>query len=365
MDNSDPHIRFDELGICNHCHRIKKLFSYTLKERDLHSLNSILTKIKKNGIDSEYDCILGLSGGVDSSYLALKVKEWGLRPLVFHVDAGWNSEVAVSNIEKVVKYCNFDLQTYVVDWRAMRDLHLAYLRSGVSNQDVPQDHIFFSAQYHFAVKNQIKYILSGGNLASESVSPDVWNHSAMDALNIYDIYNKHGSGKLKNYETISFFQYYFYYPFIKRLKTFRLLDLIQYDYIKAQKELESLIGWTNYGRKHGESVFTKIFQNYILPKRFGFDKRKIHYSSLILSGQMTRTEALNKLNDPLYDEIELEKDIEYFCKKLQISKDDFIHFINLPLSDYSKYANWDSRLRVLKAIQKFFQCVLGRNISFY
>ena len=182
-------------------------------------LKDILEKIKNEGRGKKYDCIIGLSGGIDSSYLALKVKDFGLNPLVVHIDAGWNSELAVSNIEKIIKYCNYDLHTHVVDWKDMRNLHLSYLKSGIANQDVPQDHIFFSSLYHYAIKNKIKYILSGGNLATEGVFPKKWHGSAMDSINLKYIHRKYGTEKLKSYKTISFFQYYFLYPIVYGMRT--------------------------------------------------------------------------------------------------------------------------------------------------
>lgn len=365
MDTSDESISFDEDGVCSHCRTVGESVSQALSMPDHDILEEMVEQIKFHGRNMDYDCILGLSGGVDSSYLALRAKEWGLRPLVFHVDAGWNSELAVHNIERVCQVCDYDLHTYVVDWKIMRDLQVAYLKSGVANQDVPQDHIFFSSQYHFAVNNNIRFILSGGNLASESVSPDIWNHSALDAVNLRDIHRRYGTEKMANYKTISFSQYYFWYPFFKKLRVLRPLNLINYNYIEARETLKEDIGWRDYGRKHGESVFTKIFQNHILPTRFGFDKRRIHYSSLILSGQMSREQALAKLEEPLYEADELESDIEYFCKKLRISRSEFDSFMKMPLMHYNDYANWDSRLKLVKFVQNSIQRLTGRRISAY
>ena len=365
MDTSDENITFDNAGVCSHCNELLPMLNELKVSHSTDEIARQIDKIKSAGRHQEYDCILGLSGGVDSSYLALKAKEWGLRPLVFHVDAGWNSELAVHNIERVCQFCDYDLNTYVVDWKTMRNLQVAYLRSGVANQDVPQDHIFFSSQYHFAVENNIKIILSGGNLASESVSPDIWNHSALDALNLKDIHKKFAGGSLGNYKTISFYQYYFWYPFAKQLRVLRPLNFINYNYEDAKQNLIRDIGWREYGRKHGESIFTKIFQNYILPERFGFDKRKIHYSSLILSGQMSRDEALQKLKDALYERDELDQDIEYFCKKLRITRNEFDHYMAQPLTHYSDYANWDGRLRILRFIQSAIHRLTGRRLTAY
>jgi N-acetyl sugar amidotransferase len=302
---------------------------------------------------------------VDSSYLALKAHEWGLRPLVVHVDAGWNSELAVANIEKVVKHCQFDLHTHVVDWEEMRDLHLAYLRAGIPNQDVPQDHVFFASLYHFATKNRIRSILSGGNLATEGIFPKAWHGSAMDAINLKAIHGSHGERKLKTYTTVSFFQAYIWFPFVKRMRTLRPLNYLPYDKAAAVKELEDTIGWRAYGRKHGESLFTRLFQNHYLPLKFGYDKRLPHLSSLIVSGQMTRDEALAELDKPLYDPRELETDIAYFCKKLRITREQFDAFIKQPPHHHSDYPTWDGRYRALKRVQAVVERLLGRRVNVY
>ncbi|MBD8239830.1 N-acetyl sugar amidotransferase [Pseudomonas fluorescens] len=367
MDTSDEQIEFNIEGVCNHCLKfetISKASWFPGKDGEL-KWREIVERIKSSGKGKDYDCILGLSGGVDSSYLAIKLKDWGLRPLVVHVDAGWNSELAVANIESVVKHCGYDLHTHVVDWEEMRDLHLSYLRAGISNQDVPQDHIFFSSLYHFAIKNGIECILSGGNLATEGVFPDSWHGTAMDAINLKAIHNKYGTGKIKNYKTISFFQYYIWYPLFRKMRTVRPLNFMPYDKELALEELKRTVGYKPYARKHGESQFTKLFQNYYLPVKFGYDKRRPHFASLIVSGQMTREAALEKLNEPLYDAEQLELDISYFCKKLRISRAEFEGFMNAPIHHYTDFPNWEGRYRVLKWLQSFVARVTGKRLSVY
>jgi len=367
MDETDANIKFDEHGVCNHCHRFDEVQSLQLfsgvdgKTR----LQNIVDKIKKEGAGKEYDCIIGLSGGVDSSYLAVKIKDFGLRPLVVHVDAGWNSELAVSNIEKIIKHCGYDLHTHVMNWEEMRDLQLSYMKAAVANQDVPQDHAFFSSMYHFAVKNDIKYILSGGNLATEAVFPDSWHGSAMDAINLKDIHRTYGSKPLRDYKTISFFEYYFWYPFAKGMRTVRPLNFMEYDKREAEKYLQETVGYRSYARKHGESIFTKLFQNYYLPTKFGYDKRKLHYSSMILSGQMSREEAVVKLAEPLYAADELENDIDYFCKKMRVNRQQFDELMQAPIHDYSDFKSWDKLQGVAKKSQVFLQKLLGRRLSVY
>ncbi len=365
MDTTDPKIIFDSQGVCNHCHQFeevtKKGWFPGEEGRTLWAAH--IEEIKTAGKGNEYDCILGLSGGVDSSYLAIKAHEWGLRPLVMHVDAGWNSELAVANIEAIVKHCNYDLHTHVVDWEDMRDLHLAYLRAGVSNQDVAQDHAFFAGLYHFATKNNIRYILSGGNIATESIFPASWHGSAMDAINLKAIHNQYGQRKLKNYLTVSFFDYYFWYPFVKKMRVLRPLNFMPYDKEQALKELQNTVGYKPYPRKHGESVFTKWFQNHYLPVKFKMDKRRPHLSSLVVSGQMTRTEALLKLEEPLYNLSELEIDIKYLCKKLRISRNEFDDFMNVQIHDYSSFPNWDRYYNFIRFIKRAVVKVIRRNIK--
>lgn len=367
MDTTDPYISFDEKGVCNHCLKFQNVTSkeWFPDNEGKRRLKLIIEQMKNAGSGRPYDCILGLSGGVDSSYLAMKTSEWGLRPLVVHVDAGWNSELAVSNIEKIVKHCKYDLHTHVVDWQEMRNLQLAYLNSAVANQDVPQDHVFFASMYHFATNNGIRYILSGGNIATEGIFPTAWHGSAMDAINLKAIYRTYGNIPLVSYNTISFFQYYIWYPFVKKMRTVRPLNYLRYNKAEAIDELERKFGWRAYDRKHGESLFTKFFQNYYLPIRFGYDKRRPHLSSLIASGQISREEALAKLDENLYSPSELESDIRYLCKKLDISRDEFERLMTAPTHNCNDFPNWGARQRLLKRLQRGIERLTGKRISVY
>jgi len=367
MDTSDPEIVFNDEGVCNHCVDFDNLASqqWFPGEEGGRRWARMVDEIKLLGVGRDYDCILGLSGGVDSSYVAVKVKDWGLRPLVVHVDAGWNSELAVANIERIVKCCGYDLHTHVVDWEEMRDLHLAYLRSGIANQDVPQDHIFFASLYHFATKNDIRYILSGGNLATEGIFPGAWHGSAMDAINLRAIHRRFGERPLKRYKTISFFDYYLWYPFVKKMRTVRPLNYMPYVKAEALAELERTVGYKPYPRKHGESLFTKLFQNYYLPTKFGYDKRRPHLASLIVSGQMSREEALERLAEPLYDPQELEIDISYFCKKLRISRVQFDELMSAPSHHYTDFPTWEGRYNLLKKGQGIAERLLGKRLRVY
>lgn len=343
MDTSDPEIVFDKDGICSHCNNFDVNLEPQWFPNDLgeKKLEKIISEIKSSAHPkSKYDCIMGISGGVDSSYLAVQLKKYKLRVLAVHVDGGWNSDLAVSNIKSVIDYCGYDLFTHVVDWNEMRDLQLAYLRSGISNQDVPQDHIFFATLYHLSNKFNIRYNLSGGNIATESVLPASWQVSAMDSINLLNIHRKFGKVKLKNYKTISFFDYFFNYPILKKFVTVRPLNFMSYNKVEAVKYLVDEVGYRPYDGKHGESIFTKFFQSYYLPRRFGFDKRKPHLSSLILSGQISRSDALKQLASPPYDENEIIHTINYVCKKLQISPDELEKFMSQDLADYRDFRHW-------------------------
>lgn len=347
MDTTDPEIYFDENGVCNHClkfeNQLKK--NWFPNEEGKKKLDVIINQIKIDGKNKKYDCVIGLSGGVDSSYLAYILRKLypELRILAVHIDGGWNSELAVHNIENIVKILDIDLYTGVVPWEEMQDLQLAFFKSQLANQDVPQDHAFFATLYHVANKNDIKYFLSGGNLATESILPSSWGYNAMDATQLKAVHKKFGKKKLKKYEIVSFFKRKIYYPYFKKFRIIRPLDFLSYIKDEAKETIKKELNWRDYGGKHHESKFTKFFQAHWLPTKFGFDKRKAHLSSLIVSGQMTRDEALKELEKPLYDETELKEDKEFISKKLGISLEEFETimqqsnktFLDYP-SDYKK-----------------------------
>lgn len=366
MDTSDPGIRFDASGRCNHCRDFEQLLGtvWFPNAEGTRRLEKMIQMVKQHGRGRPYDCVLGLSGGIDSSYLAIKAKEWGLRPLVVHVDAGWNSELAVQNIERIVKYCGYELHTHVVNWEDMRELQLSYLRAAVANQDVPQDHAFFAGLYHFATENKVRYVLNGGNVATEGIFPTTWHGSAMDAKNLRAIHKAYGTQPLVDYPLISFYQYYFWYPIMKRMTPLRPLNLLPFSKEQAVTELEQ-IGWRAYPRKHGESIFTKFFQNYYLPTKFGYDKRRPHLSSLIASGSITRGHALELLSEPLYEESEFRRDREYLCRKLRISETDFEELMARPVHHYTDFNNWDRQYERMKTAQTRIGRVFGREISAY
>jgi N-acetyl sugar amidotransferase len=365
MDDSDPEIVLLGNNGCNHCIAMKSTLGrdWFMDSSGEELLSLKLDEIKRSGVGKEFDSILGLSGGVDSSYLAIKAFDWGLRPLVVHVDAGWNSELSVSNIQSILDYTGWDLHTKVINWSEMADLQRAYLKSGISNQDVPQDHAFFAALYNFAVDEGVRFVLNGGNIATEGIFPRSWLTSSMDSINLKAIHGVYGEVELESYPTISFFDYYFNYPYLKKMRPVRLLNYIKYDKEVAILELEKRVGFKRYPRKHGESMFTRFFQEYYLIKRYGIDKRKAHFSSLIVSNQMSRQEAIQLLEEPLYTFGQLERDIDYFCRKLRISRDDFEQYLNAELRNGSDFPNWNHRYTQMKKIQNTIQRLLGVNMA--
>ena len=351
MDTSDPWITFDDSGICNHCNNYFDYLNHSIgsKEDCDRELDKLVDHLKKAGKGKDYDCIMGLSGGVDSSYLSwYVVKKLGLRPLIVHVDAGWNSELAVSNIQNLVEKLDIDLHTIVIDWEEMRDLQRSFFRSGIANLDVPQDHAFVASLYSEAAKYGIKDILNGGNMQTESILPESWGYDANDARSLCSIQKRFGARKLRSYPLYTQWHGLIYYPFLKNMRTHRPLEWLDYSKDNAKSFLMSEMGWRDYGGKHYESTFTKFFQAHYLPEKFGYDKRKAHLASLVVSNQMTREEALEELNSPLYDANELEQDRIYWCKKLGIELDEFYSVMNEAPHFYSDYPNNSKRNDLLR-----------------
>ncbi|WP_256051083.1 N-acetyl sugar amidotransferase [Stutzerimonas stutzeri] len=356
MDASDPEIEFDDLGECNHCRTAKDKLrkGWFPDEQGQKFLGAIAEEIRKYGENKEYDCIIGVSGGVDSSYLLHVAKvEMKLNPLVVHVDAGWNSEIAVSNIEKMVNKLGLDLHTYVVDWSEMKDLQVAYLKSSLANQDVPQDHAFFAKLYELADKEKIKYTLTGSNLSSESILPAAWGYGADDSIQIKAIHNKFGRVRLKSFPLMSFWENKIYWPYFKKMVVVTPLNFLNYNKNEAISFLEKNYEWRYYGGKHHESKWTKFFQAHYLPEKFGYDKRKAHFSSMIVAGQMSRVEAVKELEKPLYDAHELVEDIFYIEKKLGLKSGELESFIKLPNKVFSDYPNQTSVHDFFRGLKRF------------
>ncbi len=350
MDTSDPGITFDENGICDHVNDFEKYVkpNWHTDERGREKLQKIVNDIKLSGKRNEFDCILGLSGGVDSSYmLHLAVKEFGLRPLVFHVDGGWNSELAVHNINVLVNKLGLDLYTEVINWEEMKDFQLAFLKSGVPHIDIPQDHAFIATLYNFADKYNIKYILNGGNISTECVQyPMQYYYYGTDMLQINDIIKKFGTVKMLTYPFSSIYRHKVYLKYIRRIHVVRPLNYLPYYKNGALKLLQNEYGWKPYPQKHFESRFTRFYEGYWLPERFGFDPRRVMLSSLILTGQMSRENALEILEKPALDLQTINDEFKYIATKLDITVDELRYYFNLPKKYYWDYKNQQSLFRL-------------------
>jgi N-acetyl sugar amidotransferase len=358
MDTSDYQISFDDNGICDHCNDFEENVKpkWDTSEGGRVKLESIVKKIKKDGVKRDFDCLLGLSGGVDSSYmLHIAVNEFGLRPLVFHVDGGWNSELAVHNINVMIDQLNLDLYTEVINWEEMKDFQLAYFKSGVPHIDLPQDHAFIATLYKFAEKYKIKYILNGGNISTECVrNPMEWLYYGTDMAQIRDIRKRFGNNKMKTYPFSSVLKHKIYLRYVKGVHVLKLLNFRPYIKSDALELLEREYGWKPYPQKHFESRFTKFYEGFWLPERFGFDTRRVQYSSLILTGQMSRSEAMDRLSQPAYKPDTIEDEFNYIATKLEISPDELKEYFKIPKKFYWDYNNWagvfNLGAKVLKAL---------------
>ena len=341
MDTTDSMIQFDENGICDHCNGFHKNIrpNWDAGEEGWQKLQGIVQKIKAEGKGKDFDCIMGMSGGVDSSYLTYIAKEkLGLRPLVFHVDAGWNSQEAVNNIEKLVDGLGLDLYTEVIDWQEMRDLQLAFFKASVPHIDTPQDHAFFATMYNFALKHKIKYILTGANYSTECVkNPLEWHYHASDLRQLKDIHKKFGTRQLVNFPLTNILQHKLYSRYFKGIQVVKPLDYVSYIKKDAVKLLSEQFGWQTYPQKHFESRFTKFYEAFWQPQKFGIDKRKVQFSSLILTNQMTREEALEQLSKPAHDEETIAQDFEYIATKLGITVEELQGYLDAPNKNFHDY----------------------------
>lgn len=357
MDTSDAKIIFDEKGFCDHCNDFYKnvLPNWHTDEKGRAQLETFVAKIKKEGEGKEFDCILGMSGGVDSSYLLhLAVTELGLRPLVFHVDGGWNSEIAVNNIQVMVDKLGLDLYTEVINWEEMKDFQLAFFKSGVPHIDIPQDHAFVATLYNFANKYKIKYILNGGNISTECVrNPMDWLYYGTDMSQINDIINQFGTLKMETYPFSPIFKHKFYLRYLKGVKVVKPLNYMPYIKQDALKLLEKVYGWKPYPQKHFESRFTKFYEGYWLPERFGFDTRRVQYSSLILTEQMKREDALEKLKISAYDPVTIEDEFNYIATKLGITREKLREYFTMKKKFYWDYKNQVSMFVTGAKVLKF------------
>ncbi|HLA06747.1 MAG TPA: N-acetyl sugar amidotransferase [Anaerolineales bacterium] len=339
MDTSDPDIIFDGNGVCNHCHDHDRLMTQkviTGKAGEAY-LEKLVEEMKRAGRGKPYDCLIGVSGGVDSTYVAYLVKKMGLRPLAVHMDNGWDSELAVKNIEETLKRLGIDLHTEVLDWEEFKNLQVAFLKASTPDSEIPSDHAIWAVLGDLADKLRVKYIVSGFNVRTETHLPRAWSQGHFDWKYIRSVFRQFGRGRLRTFPHIGFFTYY------RRLLTHRRVDILNYiDFNKAEamKILEQELRWRYYGGKHYESIYTRFYQGYILPTKFGYDKRRSHLSSLICSGEMTREAALKELDKPTYQPSMQEEDREYVVKKLGLSDDEFEAILQAPRKTYWDYPSY-------------------------
>lgn len=338
LDNiADPDISFDENRICNYYYEYlrKEKESVHTGEEGRKRLQQIVETIKEAGKGKKYDCITGVSGGVDSTYLALQAKKLGLNPLIVHFDNGWNSELAVMNIEQIISRLNFDLYTLVVNWEEFKDIQLAFIKASVVDIETITDHAIIATLYKLALEHNIKYVLSGTNVVTEAILPKHWIYTKTDHRNIMDIHKKFGSVSLKTYP--------FYNTKLKKmvqLRGIQSIDLLNYmPYVKSEvkKTITEELGWRDYGGKHYESIFTRFYQGYILPVKFHIDKRKAHLSNLIFSGQITKEQAIEELKQPIYNLEQLKVDKEFVLKKFDLTESEFDSLMALPRKEHRDY----------------------------
>ena len=356
---ADPDISFDEKGICNYYYEYKKAYSDKVFEGAVakHKLDEIVAKIKEAGKINQYNCIMGLSGGVDSTYIAWQAKQLGLRPLAVHFDNGWNSELAVMNIQNIVQKLDIDLYTYVINWDEFKDLQLAYLKASVVDIEAITDHAIFATLYRLAGEKNIKYILSGTNVQTENTLPRSWIFPKSDHINIKAIHKQFGTLPLKTFPFMNA-KVKRYYMEVKGIKSISLLHYFTYNKNEVKALIAKELGWRDYGGKHYESVWTRFYQGYILPTKFGIDKRKAHLSDLIFGGQITKEEALHQLEQPIYDAGLLKQDMAFVLKKLDLSEKDFSAIMQLPKRshyDFDYEMPVDKRYPVLKPVKKIFR----------
>ena len=356
MDTSDPEIVFDEGGVCNHCKRVEYLFAtrMPLYQSGEYRIDRIVAQIKAAGRHAQYDCVIGVSGGTDSTYAAYVAKQHGLRPLAVHFDNGWNSELAVKNIENVLKKLGMELFTHVVDWEEYRDLQLSFLKASVPDAEIPTDHGIWALLFQTAARFGVKYVITGTNISTESILPRSWTYYVTDWTYIRDIHRRFGTRPLRTFPHLAMWQFV-YYLLVRRIRTVSILNCVPYSKRAAVAILERELGWRNYAGKHHESIYTRFFQEYILPVKFGIDKRLAHLSSLIHSGQMSREEALEELKNPPGDPDRLREDLTYVVKKFDLDVADFERVMTLPRRSYRDYRNESIRYERIKRLMKILQ----------
>lgn len=358
MDNiSDPNISFDNEGFCSYCNEYFLTIETSSENNEAkkNKIENLIKKIKKEGTSKKYDCIVGVSGGLDSAYLVYKLVELGLKPIAVHFDNGWNSETAIQNIEKLLQKLNVDLYTYVCDWEEFKSVQLSFLKAGVVDIELVTDHAITAILFKKSIKFGIKYIFQGHNENSESILPEAWIHWKNDALNIKSIQKRYEKKKLKTYPFFTFFNEYYHIKY-RKTAVIKILNFIEYNKLEAQSLLIKKFDWKPYGAKHSESIFTRFYQNYILPVKFNIDKRKAHLSSLICSGQITREEALEELKIKPWETEETKQDKVYVLKKLGVSEEIFDAWMKETPKNHLDFPSYLTRHnKIILSIKSIFE----------
>lgn len=361
MDTTDPEITFDDAGCCNHCVRCRERIvnEKHIGEEGRTRLDEMVAKIKSHGRGKEYDCIIGVSGGVDSTTVAYHVKRLGLRPLALHLDNGWNSELAVDNIKQTLERLDIDLFTHVIDWEEFRDLQLSFLKASVPNCEIPTDHAINALLINTALKRGVKYVLHGGNVATEGIMPISWGYYNQDLKHLRAVHRRFGSKRLRTLPQISLYRFVSAIM-VRGVKYIPILNYLDYNKQRAKDLIQSELGWRDYGGKHYESIYTRFFQGYILPTKFGIDKRRAHLSTLICSGEITRKQALEEMRLTPYREAALEQDTEYVIKKFGLTKHEFARLLEMPPQRHADYPSNELFFHQLKALKAIFKRVATR-----
>ena len=356
MDDLDQNIRFNESGVCNYCIQAEGLLKkvHFLEDDSQKILCKLAKNIKSKNKNGFYDCVIGLSGGVDSSYVAYLVKEMGLNPLAVHFDNGWNSETAVSNIKNLVNKLNIDLTTYVVNWEEFKDLQRAFIKASVVDIEIVTDFAIIGALLKFTKEHNIRYIIGGNNIATEHGMPPSWNWHKRDTRNIKSIHKRFGTRPIQSFPIVGLGKWFLIKYAGIPFRHIEILNLINYRKDKAMQILTEKLGWRYYGGKHYESIFTKFYQAYILPQKFRIDKRKVHLSALIRNSEISREDALTELEKPLYDTLELKNDKEYFLKKLQFTEAEFDEIMQQPPLPHDSYPSNIRWIKLLQFLKRFF-----------
>lgn len=363
MDTTDVKIEFDSNGVCDHCRTFhsKILPNWHTDAVGRAELDRQVDKMKAAGKGRDFDCIIGMSGGIDSSYLTyLAKRELGLRPLVFHVDAGWNSQEAVNNIERLVDGLSLDLYTEVIDWEEMKDLQLAFIKAGVPHIDAPQDHAFFATMYSFAEKNGVRYILTGANLSTECIrNPVEWMYYQSDSIQMRDIHRRFGTRPLTKFPVTTILRHKVVLPYVKGIRVLRPLNYLPYTKMDAIDLLVREFGWQPYPQKHFESRFTRFYEGYWLPRKFGYDTRRVQFSSLILTGQMNRNDALEQLQRPALDQDTARNEFEFVATKLGLTVGQLQSYFDAPNHTYRDYRSQQSVYAVGAPLMRWLGLEIG------